>query len=127
MLRISASVLLLLVTGFYTAGVAAHVGLAQTVPDHDVVLERAPTQLHFQFMNTVTLTNIRLQITSGPRAGERMEIRLPRNSIGQSTAFGESIALELPPLEPAVYQVLWQATSLDGHVLIDEFSFTVAE
>lgn len=126
MLRLTASLLVLL-TGLRCAEVIAHVGLAQTVPDHDVVLERAPTQIHFQFMNTVTITNIRLEITSGDRLGERLDIRLPRNSIGQSTAFGDTIALDLPPLDPAVYKVTWQATSLDGHVLIDDFSFTVAE
>jgi methionine-rich copper-binding protein CopC len=127
MLRFTAPALLLLVTGFYMAGASAHAGLAQTVPDHDVILERAPTRLHFQFMNSVTLTNIRLEITDGPRAGDRIAIRLPRNNLGQSTAVGATIALDLPPLGPAVYKVIWQATALNGHVLLDDFSFTVAD
>jgi methionine-rich copper-binding protein CopC len=107
----------------------AHVGLAVTVPDHDAVLEQAPTVLHFQFMNTMTVTNVRLEITAGERLGERIDVRLPRNSIGQSTAFGDIVDLELPPLAPATYpttyKVLWQAVSLDGHILLDDFSFTV--
>jgi methionine-rich copper-binding protein CopC len=104
----------------------AHVGgLAQTVPDHDAVLEQAPTRVEFSFMANVTLTNIRLEFASGARAGERLRITLPRNSIGQSTAFGEQIALDLPALEPATYTITWQAMSLDGTIIIDDFSFTV--
>jgi methionine-rich copper-binding protein CopC len=103
----------------------AHVGLATTVPDHDQVLERAPTQLHFKFMAQVTITNIRLEITEGPRKGERIDIRLPRNSIGQSTAFGEEISLELPALDDATYLVTYQAISIGGDVLIDDFGFTI--
>ncbi len=105
--------------------VLAHVGLATTVPDHDQVLERAPTQIHFKFMAQVTITNIRLEITDGPRKGERIDIRLPRNSIGQSTAFGEEISLDLPALDDATYLVTYQAISIGGDVLIDDFGFTV--
>lgn len=105
----------------------AHVGLAQTVPDHDQIMERAPARIDFQFMAQVTITNIRLEITSDERKGERIEIRLPRNSIGQSAAFGEQISLELPPLDPATYLVTYQAVSVDGHIMIDDFSFTVAQ
>lgn len=104
----------------------AHVGLAVTVPDHDAVLEQAPAILHFQFMNTMTVTNIRIYLMSGEQIGERIDIRLPRNSIGQSIAFGDMVDIELPPLAPATYKVLWQAVSLDGHYLLDDFSFTVS-
>lgn len=104
----------------------AHVGLAVTVPDHDALLEQAPAQLQFQFMATMTITNVRLEITAGAGLGERIDLRLPRNSIGQSTAFGETVALDLPPLAPATYKVTWQAVSLNGHYLLDDFSFTVS-
>ncbi len=104
----------------------AHVGLAVTVPDHDAVLAQAPALLHFQFMNTMTVTNLRLEITAGKKIGERIDVRLPRNSIGQSTAFGDIVDIELPPLVPATYKVLWQAVSLDGHYLLDDFLFTVS-
>jgi methionine-rich copper-binding protein CopC len=104
----------------------AHAGLAQTVPAHDAVLAQAPAELHFQFMAQVTISNIRLEITGGDRKGERVEVRLPRNSIGQSTAFGEQIALALPSLAPASYRVTYQAVSIDGHIMVDDFSFTVS-
>ena len=117
----------LLLLAFLPLLVKAHIGgLAQTVPDHDAVLERAPTQLHFQFMANVTITNIKLEFASGNRMGERLRVIIPRNSIGQSTAYGEQIALELPPLEPATYTVTWQAMSLDGYIIVDDFNFTVA-
>lgn len=105
--------------------VHAHVGLATTVPDHDAELERAPTQVLFQFMAEVTITNVRLDVVSEAGKGKRLDVRLPRNSIGQSTAFGETIALELPALDPATYQLTYQAVSIGGDILIDDFSFTV--
>jgi hypothetical protein len=77
-------------------------------------------------MADVTITNLRLEITDGPHKGERIVIRLPRNSIGQSTAFGAQIALDLPELAAATYQVTYQAVSVGGDILIDDFSFTVA-
>ena len=119
------ALLLFVVCCLSSPATQAHVGLAVTVPDHDQVLERAPTQIHFQFMAQVTLTNIRLEITEGERQGERIEVRLPRNSIGQSTAFGEVIDLQLPALDPAVYLVTYQAVSIDGHIMIDDIGFTV--
>ena len=121
---VSLALLVLLSSGF-SSSTHAHVGLATTVPDHDQVLERAPTQIHFQFMAQVTLTNLRLEITGGEHQGERIELRLPRNSVGQSTAFGESIDLALPELDASTYLVTYQAVSIDGHIMIDDFSFTV--
>ncbi len=106
---------------------SAHTGMAVTIPDHDAVLPEAPSQLVFYFMTNVTITNIRLEINAGERSGEQLQIRLPRNSIGQSTAYGATIILELPSLTPAAYLVTWQAISEDGHVIVDDFNFTVAD
>jgi len=118
--------LLILFTILLSSVIRAHVGgLAQTLPDHDAVLDRAPTQVEFTFMAHVTITNIRLEVTSGEHSGERLRMVLPRNSIGQSTAFGEHIALDLPNLEPATYMITWQAMSTGGDIIVDDFSFTV--
>jgi methionine-rich copper-binding protein CopC len=100
-------------------------GLAQTVPDHDAVLDLAPARVEFSFLAEVTITNIRLEVASGDRTGERLRMVLPRNSIGQSTAFGEHIALELPDLTPGTYKISWQAMSTGGDIIVDDFSFTV--
>jgi methionine-rich copper-binding protein CopC len=106
---------------------SAHVGLAVTVPDHDAVLEQAPTLIHFQFMAMMTLMNLKLEAMTEAGPGARIDIRLPRNSIGQSTAFGENIDIALPELAPATYKVTWHAVSVNGDYLIDDFSFTVSE
>jgi methionine-rich copper-binding protein CopC len=104
----------------------AHVGLAVTVPDHDAVLERAPTLIHFEFKAEMMLTNLRLDCMSGEQKGERLEVRIPRNDVGQSTAIGAMLDIELPELPPATYQVAWQAVSRDGEVVVDDFLFTVS-
>jgi len=106
---------------------SAHTGMAVTIPDHDAILKQPPSQLVFQFMANVTITNIRLEISAGERSGEQLQVRLPRNSLGQSTAYGELITLDLPPLSPAAYMVTWQAISADGHVIVDDFNFTVGD
>jgi methionine-rich copper-binding protein CopC len=104
----------------------AHVGLAVTVPDHDAVLERAPTLIHFEFMAEMMLTNLRLDCMSGEQQGERIEVRIPRNDIGQSKAIGQMLDIALPELAPATYQVAWQAISRDGEIMVDDFLFTVS-
>ena len=125
MLRVILPILLLFALTSQSA--AAHTGMAITTPDHDEVLSSAPSQLVFEFMAYVTITNIRLEISTGAHSGEQLQIHLPRNSIGQSTAFGTTITLVLPALEPAAYLVTWQAISLDGHVIVDDFNFTVSD
>lgn len=105
----------------------AHTGIAVTVPDHDAVLSEAPSQLVFEFMATVTITNIRLEINAGSRSGEQLQVRLPRNSIGQSTAYGTTITVDLPPMDAAAYLVTWQAISEDGHILVDDLNFIVSD
>ncbi len=105
----------------------AHTGIATTVPDHDAVIDRAPQLLRFVFPGQVTITNARILPVDDRlvQVGETIDVRLPRNRIGQSTAFGEAIDLEIPLLSPGRYQVVFQVTSIDGHVLADDFTFTI--
>ena len=107
--------------------VFAHTGIAQTVPDHDAILARPPTLLHFSFNGQVTVTNARLTPVdeNNIQAGNPITIRLPRNRIGQSTAFGEVIDLDIPTLLPGRYQVVFQVVTIDGHYLSDDCTFTV--
>lgn len=106
---------------------SAHTDIATTIPDHEAVLNTAPKQLRFLFRAEVTITNIRIEIVDGKNPGARIKVNLPRNRIGQSTAFGKQIALEIPELNPATYKVVWQAMSRDGHFIVDDFTFTVTE
>lgn len=124
-LKYKAIALLLLATAL----ARAHVGIATTVPDHDAVIDRAPELLRFVFPGQVTITNARILPVDDRlvQVGEAINVRLPRNRIGQSTAFGEAIDLEIPLLAPGTYQVVFQVTSVDGHVLADDFTFTITE
>lgn len=103
----------------------AHLGLAVTVPEHDAVLERAPTLVHFQFMATMRLTNVLLQVSDGERRGEHIELRLPRDDEGRPSLFGDSFDLPLPALEPGSYELVWQAEALNGQLLVDDLTFTI--
>ena len=111
------------------APATAHTGIATTVPDHDAVIERAPTLLRFQFPGEVTITNLRiLPVDSNLiQNGEAVIVRLPRNRVGQSTAFGQDIDVDIPLLEPGRYQVVFQVVSIDGHMLADDFNFTILD
>ncbi|MDC0598624.1 copper resistance protein CopC [Gammaproteobacteria bacterium] len=112
----------------------AHSGLATTIPDHEAILENAPTQLRFLFKAEVTITNIRIDHIDPEKPDndniiDRIEPTLPRNRVGQSTAFGRRVDLDIPELTPANYpahyRVVWQAMSPDGHYIVDDFTFTV--
>ena len=120
---------LLLPAFLFVLPASAHVGIATTVPDHDAVLEQAPALLRFVFPAEVTITNARILPVDERlvQIGDTVVVRLPRNRIGQSTAFGTGIDLEIPLLDPGRYQVVFQALSVDGHVLADDFTFTIAQ
>ena len=107
----------------------AHTGIATPVPDHDAVIDRAPEMLRFVFPGQVTITNARIRPVAGilAQSGETIVVRLPRNRLGQSTAFGEAIDLDIPLLPPGMYQVVFQVRSVDGHMLADDFTFTITE
>ncbi len=107
----------------------AHTGIATTVPDHDAVIDQAPKILRFVFPGEVTITNARIRPVNEQllQVGEAITVRLPRNRIGQSTAFGKEIELDIPLLEPGIYQVVFQVRSIDGHQLADDFTFTITD
>jgi methionine-rich copper-binding protein CopC len=116
-----------LVVLFHSKPVFAHIGIATTVPEHDAVIDQAPALLRFTFPGEVTITNLRiLPVDKSLRqTGETITVRLPRNRIGQSTAFGKEIDLAIPLLESGIYQVVFQVRSIDGHELVDDYVFTV--
>ncbi|MDC1528277.1 copper resistance protein CopC [Gammaproteobacteria bacterium] len=121
--------LFLMLAGFSGFTARAHTGIATTVPDHDAVIDQAPEILRFVFPAEVTITNARIRPVNEKliEIGETITLRLPRNRIGQSTAFGQEIELDIPLLEPGIYQVVFQITSIDGHTLADDFVFTISE
>ena len=106
----------------------AHVGIASTVPDHEAVIDQAPTLLRFVFPDEVTMTNLRIKPVNEALSlvGEVVTVRLPRNRIGQSTAFGVDIDLPIPNLDPGFYQVVFQVRTIDGHMLADDYTFTIS-
>ena len=112
-----------------TLPVQAHVGIATTVPDHEAVVDQAPAILRFVFPGEVTITNLRIRPVSEAFTliGDVTTVRLPRNRIGQSTAFGTEIDLPIPLLEPGLYQVVFQVRTIDGHILADDYTFTISE
>ncbi|MBT5483501.1 MAG: copper resistance protein CopC [Gammaproteobacteria bacterium] len=123
------SILLLLLTILAECPAYSHTGIAVTVPDHDAVIDQAPEILRFVFPGEVTITNARIRPMNEQliQRGDTVIVKLPRNRIGQSTAFGKEIDLDIPLLEPGMYQVVFQILSIDGHSLADDFTFTIIE
>ena len=121
--------LLLMLAGFSSFTARAHTGIATTVPDHDAVIDQAPEILRFVFPGEVTITNARISPLNEKlvQVGDTITLRLPRNRIGQSTAFGKEIELAIPLLEAGIYQVVFQIVSIDGHTLADDFVFTISQ
>jgi len=107
----------------------AHTGIATTVPNHDAVIDRSPAILRFEFPGEVTITNARIRPVDDNlvQTADTIVVSLPRNRIGQSTAFGKEIELDIPLLRPGMYQVVFQVTSIEGHILADYFTFTITD
>ena len=105
----------------------AHEGIAPTVPDHEAVIDQSPSILRFVFPGEVTITNLRIRPVNEALAlqGDVVTVRLPRNRVGQSTAFGTEIDLPIPLLNPGFYQVVFQVRTIDGHMQADDYTFTI--
>lgn len=123
-------VLALAVLGTALAGGAAapddlavrHFELRRSAPTADTVLSVAPTEVRLWFSQEPQegSTSIRLVDAAGSAVHTGDVVQDP----AEATAF--SVALH-GALAPGTYTVAWRALGQDGHVVRDDFAFTLAE
>lgn len=95
----------------------AHATLVTTVPAEQAALDTPPDRLAMEFSEPVLDVGAEVKVLVG---GETLLDRRP-------TVDGATISVPLGGELPAgSYQVLWRATSVDGHVISGAYLFTVA-
>jgi copper transport protein len=97
----------------------AHAALIAAEPAPGARLEQAPSVIHLTFNEPLS-------------PGSSLTVRTPdfKAVAGVTAAVNpqapEQLLATLPLLEPGVYTVQWQATSLDDHTVTGSYHFTVA-
>jgi methionine-rich copper-binding protein CopC len=97
----------------------AHALLSRANPAPGSTLRRAPGQLDLTFTEGVVPHFSSVELLNQAQA------RLPLGSLGTGRTQRE-LVVQLPPLSPGQYTVVWRVTSEDTHKTQGRFTFTVA-
>jgi hypothetical protein len=99
---------------------AHHVGIAESEPPAGARLSRPPSSLLVRFDQPVQFPGSGLQVT------DRRGARVDRAPTARPQTDQASLWLELPPLPPGEYTVIWRVTSqADGEFNQGQFGFAV--
>ncbi len=114
--------LLLLVAGAMFAlsqpqASSAHAALRSSDPGANAFLQRAPARVTLQFTEPIDARSSSIQLLDS--RGQVIET-------APASVSGVTMQVELPPIGPGVYNVLWSNVSrIDGHAIRGSFPFTV--
>lgn len=97
---------------------ARHLRLERSTPAADTTITESPATIQLWFNQPPQIAVSRISLSQG---GEDVEI-------GETRAGSEnSLVADVPaPLSSGDYTVNWRAAGNDGHVLRDDFDFTLA-
>jgi len=115
-MRVSAAALSLF---FLIAGVAsalAHAALAHASPVAGATLSAAPREVTLTFTERLEAAFSKLSVTDASGA----EV-----SDGNAQVSGNTMRVNLQPLDAGTYKVNWRAVSVDTHALEGSFTFRV--
>ncbi|WP_018953162.1 copper resistance CopC family protein [Thioalkalivibrio sulfidiphilus] len=101
---------------FTTSPVWAHAQQEGMYPEHASTIEGSPEKIAVWFDHAMRLT---LFEVTGPQGRVELQSRPGRETV---TRFETAPA---GPLVPGEYTVKWRGLAEDGHVMFDEFYFTV--
>lgn len=94
-----------------------HAALRTSDPAANAFLQRAPTQITLSFTEPITSKSSSIQLLDA--AGQ--PVAIPEASVS-----GANMTVQLPQLQPGIYNVLWANVSrIDGHAIRGSFPFTV--
>jgi copper resistance protein C len=104
-------------TALPAAPARAHAVLVQTVPQAQARLDTPPDLVAVEFSGPVLDVGARLRVLVGGTAV------LDDKAVVDGATISHPLAGDLPA---GTYQLLWRATSVDGHVVSGGYLFTVA-
>ncbi|HWA80387.1 MAG TPA: copper resistance protein CopC [Acetobacteraceae bacterium] len=120
MLHVRSSALAIALLLFSSGYAFAHAFPATTNPPAGSTLKTPPTQVVINFTEEIEPHFSTLEVVNA--AGTRLDKKDAH--IGPQGA--KQFVVDLPPLTPGTYKVIWHATSVDTHKTQGSFNFTVA-
>lgn len=113
--------LLLLAVGVLAATAAVpHFGLAKSMPAADASVE-SPASIQLWFTQVPQDGSVSIRLVNA--AGDAVETGAPASDGEDDKLFAVTVA---SPLAAGSYTVAWRGIGVDGHVVRDDFSFSVA-
>ena len=98
----------------------AHAFLESATPAVGGIVPIAPKEVAIRFSESVEPAFSAIEVTNG--AGKRVDTGKPHSPPDD----GRMLMVDLLPLAPGAYHVLWHVVSVDTHKTQGSFSFTVA-
>lgn len=117
MLRLALLISALLMPGWAWA----HASLVKSVPAQRAVLYRAPAQIQLWFNERLEIRYSSLSLVDG--RGEPVETGAVEIAVDDP----KSIHAAIKSLPPGGYTVKYRVLSTDGHVVENQFSFTIRQ
>ncbi|HET6306749.1 MAG TPA: copper resistance protein CopC [Rhodopila sp.] len=104
----------------YSVAAYAHAHLVSSIPPADSISSPAPADVSIDYTEGVepAFSSIEVQDASGARVDTGHVHTQPDNN--------RRLIVELKPLPPGIYKVIWHATAVDTHKTTGTFAFTVA-
>ena len=97
----------------------AHPKCKHTYPAPEAVLDKAPPHIDLHCTSALEVAFSKVQVNDA--SGQQVD----KGGLQGDPKDPKRMVLPLPPLQPGVYKVLWNAVGRDGHKTKGDFSFTI--
>jgi methionine-rich copper-binding protein CopC len=104
---------------FFPSAVSAHAYLVKSIPARRAVLFNAPTKIQLWFNERLESRFSHLTVTDA----ENKRVDLDNVEVGPDDA--KRLSVGIGTLPPGQYKIKFRVLSVDGHVVEDEFHFTI--
>ena len=103
------------------SAVLPHASLIKSTPARRAQIFKSPSQIHLWFSERLEARFSSLKVTDS--SGNRVDL----DNVGVDTNDPKRISVGVKPLVPGQYKIRFRVLSVDGHIVEDEFSFTIRD
>ena len=106
----------ILIAAVLSSQAMAHAAAKKSNPADGAELSESPRELSIQFNGPAKLISVQLKGSDG----DSLEI-----DVSEAKSVDGLVSVEIPPLDPDSYTVMWRVMSVDGHPSAGKFTFKV--